>query len=136
MTALRHLDAEFAALPDRLRARRIIAEISCGPILLIAELDLHVLAHLALDRLDGPVGRQHPLIAGRLADQQPAVLGQADEGRQDRVAVFLEYMRLAVADDGHFAVGGAQVDADDRFSHDGFVSFSTFIRFGAYQPEA
>ena len=54
------------------------------PILLLAELDLHVLAHLALDRLDGPLRGQHPLVAGRLADEQPAVRGQADERRQDR----------------------------------------------------
>ena len=83
------------------------------PIFLIAELDLHVLAHLALDRLDGALRGQHPLVLGRLADQQPAVLGQADERRQDRIAVLREDVRLAVADDGDLAVGGAQVDADD-----------------------
>ena len=83
------------------------------PIFLVAQLDLHVLAHLALDRLDGAFRGQHPLVAGRLADQQAAVFGQADERRQDRIAVLREDVRLAVADDGHFAVGRAQVDADD-----------------------
>ena len=87
-------------------------------ILLVAQLDLHVLAHLALDRLDGALRGQHPLVAGRLADEQPAVLRQADERRQDRIAVLREDVRLAVADDGDFAVGRAQVDADDGF-HDG-----------------
>ena len=84
-------------------------------IFLIAELDLDILAHLALDRLDGALRGDDPLIARRLADEQLAVLGQADERRQDRIAVLLEDVRLAVADDGDFAIGGAEIDADDRF---------------------
>ena len=59
------------------------------PKFLLAELDLDVLAHLALDRLDGALRGQHPLVAGRLADQQAAVLGQSDERGQDRIAVLV-----------------------------------------------
>ena len=83
------------------------------PIFLIAELDLYVLAHLALDRLDGALRRQHPLVLGGLADQQAAVFRQAHERRQNGIAVLREDVRLAVAHLGDFAVGGAQVDADD-----------------------
>src|SRR5262249_25233255 len=61
---------------------------------------------------------QHPLVAGRLADQEPAVFRQADERGQDRVAVFLEDVRLTVLHEGDLAVGRAQVDADDKV-HDG-----------------
>src|SRR5262249_52297932 len=69
-------------------------------------------------RLDGALGGEGPLVARGLADEQAAVLGQADEGGQDRVAALVgEDVGLAVADDGHFAVGGPQVDADNRFRH-------------------
>ena len=87
------------------------------PILLIAEPDLDVLAHLALDRLDRPLRSQHPLIAGRLADEQSAVFGQADKRRQNRIAVLLEDDGLAVRIIGDFAIGRSQVDTDDRL-HD------------------
>src|SRR5207237_735900 len=40
-----------------------------------------------------------------------------DERRQDRVAVLFENVGLAVADDGHFAVRGAEINADDGFAH-------------------
>jgi hypothetical protein len=115
---------------DRLRHRRAdcrrrpVAELAedhgrdfLRPILLVAEPDLDVLAHLPLDRLDGPLGGEGVLVAGRLADEQPPVLGQPDERGQDRVAVLLEHDRLAVADDGDLAVGRPQVDTDDHFGH-------------------
>ena len=90
MTALLTGCAELRARPGPAAARRIIARDFLRPVLLVAELDLHVLAHLPLDRLDGALRGEHPLVAGRLADEQPAVLGQADERRQDRVAVLVE----------------------------------------------
>src|SRR5262249_55511396 len=86
-------------------------------VFLIAELDLDVLAHLALDRLDGALGRQHPLVAGCLANQQLAILRQAHKRGQNRITVLGEAVRLTVADDGHLAVGGAQIDANDGFGH-------------------
>ena len=55
------------------------------------------------------------MVAGRGADQQPAVGVQPDDRRQDRLAVLIQDFRLAVADDGHLAVGGAQVDAENGF---------------------
>ena len=82
-------------------------------ILLIAELDLHILAHLALDRFDGALGGDDPLIARRLADQEPTVLGKTDKGRQDGIVIFREDVRLPVANDGDFAVRSTQIDADD-----------------------
>ena len=85
-----------------------------GRVLLVSEGDRDLLAHLALDRSDGPFRGQHVLVACRLADQQPALRVQADDGGQDRVAVLFEDDGLAVADDRHLAVGRSQVDADDR----------------------
>jgi hypothetical protein len=41
-------------------------------------------------------------------------------------------VRLAVADDGHLAVGGPQVNANNRFSHDENVSFLSRLGF---QPD-
>src|SRR5262249_42813352 len=72
------------------------------------------LAYLALDRLDGALGSEDPLIPRRLADQQPAVLGQTDKRRQDRITVLVRAdVRLAVAQDRHFTIGRAQIDPDD-----------------------
>ena len=85
------------------------------PVLLVAELDLHVLAHLPLDRFDGALRRQHPLVLGRLADQQPPVLGQPDKGRQDGITLLGEDMRLTIANQGHLAVGRAEIDSYDGF---------------------
>ncbi len=56
-------------------------------VLLVAEGDGHLLAHLPLDRPDGPLRRQDVLVARGLADQQVALRVQADDRRQDRVAV-------------------------------------------------
>src|SRR5207237_921241 len=60
-------------------------------ILLIAEADLDVLAHLPLDRLDGLIRGQDPLVAGRIADQAAAgspraALPPALRARYDRAA--------------------------------------------------
>ncbi len=84
------------------------------PIFLVAQLDLDVLAHLALDRLDGPLRRQHPLVTRRLANEQAAVLRQADERGQDWVVILGQDVRLPVAQDGHFAIGRSQIDAENR----------------------
>ena len=84
-------------------------------VLLVAQRDGHLLAHLPLDRPDGPLRGQDVLVARGLADQQVALRVQADDRRQDRVAVLVgQDDRAAVADDGHLAVGRPQVDADDR----------------------
>ena len=94
-----------------------------GPILVIAEPDLDILAHLALDGFDGAFRCEGPLIARCFADQQLAVLAEADKGRQDRIAVHLEDVRLAVADDGDFAIGGAKIDSQDQLCHKRGPSF-------------
>src|SRR5205807_793366 len=52
--------------------------------------------------------------------EQLAVPAEADDRRQNRIAVAFENDRPAVADDGDFAVGRAQVDADDDVAHDVF----------------
>ena len=87
-----------------------------GRVLPVAETDGDLLAHLPLDRADGPVGGQGVLVTGRVADEQAPFGVEADDRRQDRLAVLaLQDDRQAVADDGDLAVGRPQVDADDRF---------------------
>src|SRR5262249_53560615 len=81
-------------------------------------LDLHVLAHLPLDRLDSALGCQDPLVASGLADQQLAVFRQTDERGQDRIIVLGADDGLLVVDVGNLTVRGAQVDPDDDFGHD------------------
>ena len=95
--------------------RRMKAEISCGVYCLVAQPDGFRRAHAALDRAHGPLGGQDPLVAGRGADQQAALGVQADDRGQDRLALFAEDFRLAVAEDGHFAVRGSQVDSENGF---------------------
>ena len=85
-----------------------------GGVLLVAQGDRDFLAHLALDRPDGPLGGEHELVAGRPADEQAALRIEADDRGEDRIAVLLEDDGLAVPDDGDLAVGRSQVDADDR----------------------
>ena len=83
-------------------------------VLLVAQGDRDLLAHFPLDRSDRPLGREHILVARRLADQQVPLGIQTDDRRQDRVAVLLEDDGPAIADDRHLAVGRSQVNADDR----------------------
>ena len=68
----------------------MIAEISCGeycwsPRSTVTSWPIFRL----IDRI-GPLRRQHVLVARRLADQQAALAVQADDRRQDRVAVLVE----------------------------------------------
>ena len=98
-----------------LSVRRMIAEISCGVYFWSPRVTVDLLAHLPLDRPDRPFRGQDVLVARGLADQQVALRVQADDRRQDRVAVLVgQDDRPAVADDRHLAVGRPQVDADDR----------------------
>ena len=96
------------------------------PIFLVAELDLDVLPHLPLDRLDGALGSQDPLVPSRLADQQASVFGKAHERGQDRVAVLGENDWLAVAQHRHFAIGRAEVDADNHLGRGGGIHHVPF----------
>ena len=94
------------------------AEISCGVYSRSPSADGLGRAHPALDRADGPLGGQEPLVARRGADEQAALGVQADDRGEDRLAVLAKNFGLAVADDRHFAVGGAQVDSKNGF-HEG-----------------
>jgi hypothetical protein len=89
------------------------------PVLLVGEPDLHVLAHLPLDRFHRAVRGERVLVAGRLADQEPPIVGQPDERRKDRVAVIPgQDARGAVLNNGHLGVRGAQVDAQNQLGHE------------------
>ena len=59
-------------------------------VFLVAQVDRDLLAHLPLDRPDRPLRRQDVLVARGLADQQLALRIQADDRRQDRVAVLFQ----------------------------------------------
>ena len=94
---------------------RMMAEISCGAYSRSPSRDLDVFAHLALDRADGPLGGQDPLVAGRRADQHSALRVQTDDRRQNGLAVGADHLGPAVAYYGNLAVGRSQIDAYDRF---------------------
>ena len=83
-------------------------------VFLIAERDRDLLAHFPLDRSDRSVPERAHTGSRGLADQQVALGIQADDRRQDRVAVLLEDDGPAITDDRHLAIGRSQVDADDR----------------------
>ena len=88
---------------------------------LVVDVDLPVLAHVALDGPDGAVDVGDRLSLGDLADEDLAGLGEGDDGRGRPRA-------LGVGDDGGFAtledgddgVRRAEVDAD-RSSHGVFL---------------
>ena len=101
-------------------------------VFLVAQADGFGRAHAPLDRPHGPLGGQDPLVAGRGADEQAAVGVQADDRGQDRLAVLAQDFRFAVADNGHLAVGGAQVDSENGF-HGGSGSGGE-THFGSMGP--
>ena len=94
----------------------MIAEISCGE---YAWSPSETVVSSPIFRLIERIvrsGSQHRLVPRRLADEQPPFGVEADDRRQDRVAVLVrEDDRPSVADDRHLAVGRAQVDPDDQF---------------------
>ena len=71
------------------------------------------LAHVALDRPDGPVGVGDGLALGDLADEDLVGLGEADDGRRGARPLGVgDNGRLARLEDADDRVGGAEVDAD------------------------
>jgi len=78
-------------------------------------------AHLALDRADGAIRRQDPLVAGRQADQHLAGGGHADHRRQQTFTGNRPYLHGTVLDDTEHRIGGAQIDTDNLvgLTHDG-----------------
>ena len=60
--------------------------------------------------------RTHWLRAG-VPTSKPALRVQADDRRQNGLAVGADHLGPAVANDGDLAVGRSQIDADDRFHH-------------------
>ena len=89
-----------------------------GAEFLVAQGHPDVLAHAALDGLDGAVGVQDVLVAGGLAHQQAAVVGQSHHGGQEAGILDGDNLGPAVADHGDLGVGGAQVDANDDVAHE------------------
>ena len=55
-------------------------------VLAVAQLDLFVPSHPPLDRPDGALGVEQVLVARLLADQQRAIVRDADDRRQDHPA--------------------------------------------------
>ena len=83
----------------------------------VAELHLGVFAHLALDGHHGVFRSGDELVLGGLADDEFAGGVEADRRGHDGITVDGQHFDLAVAEDGEFGVGGAEVNADDEFVH-------------------
>ena len=83
-------------------------------VVLAVDVDLPArVAHVALDRADGPVDVGHGLTLGHLADEHLAVLGERDDaGRGARTLGVGDDLRLAAGQYGDDGVGGTEVDAD------------------------
>jgi hypothetical protein len=74
-------------------------------------------ADQALDGVQRVLGVGHGLALGRGADEDFAVFLVGDDGRRGaRAFAVLDHAGGVALHDGHAAVGGAQVNADD-FSH-------------------
>ncbi len=85
----------------------------------IAQFDPVGAAHPPLDGFDGAFRVEHVLVLGRFAHQDRAIVGQTDERGQDRlVRRDVDDGDAAVVHHRDFGVGGAQIDANDFFSHE------------------
>src|SRR5262249_41153640 len=83
-------------------------------------------SHEALDREDGVLGVRDRLALGDLADENLPFLREADHGRRETMAFRVgDDDGVASLDDGHYRVGGAEIDAD-YLSHMRAVS----LKFG------
>ena len=104
--SLKDKRAIVRSLVARLRSRLDLtaAEVGAQDLLQRAEVGFAVVSE------DGHTAR-------RLADEQLAVRGQSHDRRQDRIAGRFENVGLTVANDGHFAIRRAEIDADDRIVH-------------------
>src|SRR6266446_387535 len=79
---------------------------------------LELAAHEALDGVDGVLRIGDRLPAGDLADQDLAVLAEADDGRGEPVALLvLDHLRVAPLHDRDHRVRRAQVDSNDLLRH-------------------
>ena len=90
----------------------------------IAQFDPVGAAHPPLDGLDGAFRVEHVLVFGRFAHQDRTIVGQADERGQDRLTGSdIDNGDAAVVHHRDFGVGGAQIDANDFFSHEGVTRY-------------
>jgi hypothetical protein len=72
----------------------------------------------ALDRTHAALGMQRILVARRFANQQAAVIGNADHrGKNTNARSHRNDLDAPVADDGHFGVGRTEIDTDNDFCH-------------------
>src|SRR5262249_48444719 len=71
-------------------------------------------AHEALDRVHGVLGIRHGLALGDLADEALAGLREGHDRRGDAPALGVrDDLGASALQDGHAAIRGPQVDADD-----------------------
>ena len=87
-------------------------------VVLVAQGDAAGFAHAPLDRTHSAFRAQNILIAGGFADQQAAVVGQADHrGQNAHPLGDGDDFHTPVTHHGNFGVGGTQIDTDDDFTH-------------------
>ncbi|ELY54131.1 NAD-specific glutamate dehydrogenase [Natronococcus amylolyticus DSM 10524] len=85
-----------------------------GRVLLVVYLDRVVLlAHVALDRLDRPVGILDGLVLGRLADESLVVVERDDRRRRPFAFAVGDDLRIASLHDRERAVRGTEVDTEN-----------------------
>src|SRR3989449_2004129 len=79
---------------------------------------LELAPHEALDRVDGVLRIGDRLAAGDLADEDLAVLAEADDGRGEPVAfLVLDHLRVAAFHDRDHGVRRPEVDSNDLLRH-------------------